>query len=154
MRREAEKEKVLTTIHFTESKEVGHLSALKSDEGSTSVIPKTSPGKLAQTRKRARTRIGRKQTKDRCATQIATTHQPNSVEGTHSGDEATKERLLECARRPKHTKTQSQRGCCRVGWRRMSRATFLKNSRMFQNGLEPSGTVSYTHLTLPTKRIV
>ena len=94
MRREAEKEKVLTAIRFTESKEVSHLSALKSDKGPT----KTSPRKLAQRRKCAKTRIRCKRANDRCGTQIATTHQPNPVQGTPSGDEVTKGPSI---RRPK-----------------------------------------------------
>ena len=77
IRREFEKEKVLTALRFPESKEVGHLSALKSDQGPVSVIPPTSPGKLAQRRKCARMRMGRKRVKGRSAEQTATTHHPN-----------------------------------------------------------------------------
>ena len=91
MRWEVEKEMVLTALRFMESKEVGHLSALKSDEGPTSVITHTSHGKLAQMRKHAGTRMGRNRAKDRCAKQIAMTHQPYQVKGTPPGDEATKE---------------------------------------------------------------
>jgi len=77
MRREAEKKRVLTALRFTKSKEVGHLFALESDEGPMSVIPLTSPGKLAQRRKRARTRMGCKRVKDRCTEEITTTYHPN-----------------------------------------------------------------------------
>ena len=98
MRRENEKEKVLNALHFMDSKEVGLLSALKSDEGPTNVISPTSPRKRAQRRNRARKRKVHKQAKDQCAQQIATTHQPNQVEGTTPGDKATRGLSI---RRPK-----------------------------------------------------
>jgi len=98
MRWEVEKENVLTALRFTESKEVGHLSALQKDEGPMNVISPTSPGKLAQRRKRAKSRMGRKRAKDRGAELLATTHQPNQVEGTPPRDEATQGPSI---RRPK-----------------------------------------------------
>ena len=73
-----------------ESKEVGRLSSLKRDEGPMGVMPSTSPRKLA-IRKQARIRLGHKRAKDRCAEQLNATHQPNQMEETPLGDEATQE---------------------------------------------------------------
>ena len=77
MRSEAEKGKILISLCSMDSKEVGHLYALKRDEGPMSVVPPTSPTKLAQRRKRARTRMGCKRVKDRCTEEITTTYHPN-----------------------------------------------------------------------------
>jgi len=134
MRREAENEKVLTAIRFMESKEVGHLSALKSDEGPTSIIPLTSPGKVAQRRKRARKRMGRKRAKDRCVKQIATTHQPNQVEGTPPGDEATKEPSIRRLKGNEDVVGLGGGECHGPHFRRV-----LEYFGVFQNSLESSG---------------
>jgi len=87
MRQEVYKERVLPTLRFTESKEVGHLSGLKRDEGPKGVMCPTSPEKLTR-RKWARTRMGRKCTKDQCAKQLNATHQPNRANRTSRGIQA------------------------------------------------------------------
>jgi len=88
MRHEAGKKRVISALRFMENKEVGHLHALKRDEGPEGVMPPTSRGKLGR-RKRARTRIRWKSAKDQCAEQLIATHQPNQVKRTPSRDEAT-----------------------------------------------------------------
>ena len=134
MRREAEKEKMLTALRFTDSKEVGLLSALKSDEGPTSVIPPTSLEKQAQRRKRARTRMGRKRAKDRCAEKLAMTHQPNQVGRTPPGDKPTQGPTI---RRPKGNKDIARLAAGKCHGPRFQRV--LECSGISQNGLEPSG---------------
>jgi len=79
MRRKVEKESVLPVLRFTENKEVDDLSTIKSNEGSEGVMPLTLPRKTTQRRKRARTRMGSKCAKDRCAESLAMTHQRNQV---------------------------------------------------------------------------
>jgi len=59
-------EKVLPALRFIESREAGYIATPMRGEVPTGVIPLTSPRKLVQTRKQARTRRGRKHANDRC----------------------------------------------------------------------------------------
>ena len=69
IRREADKQRVFPALRFTERKEVGHLSALKRDEGPKGVMRPISPRKLAR-RKWDKTRMGHKSSKDQCVEQF------------------------------------------------------------------------------------
>ena len=86
IKREAHKEKVLPALQFSERREEGCLATLTRDEGPTGDTPQMLPRKLTPRRRRARTRMGRKRAKDRCAEELGSTIQ---VESTPPADETT-----------------------------------------------------------------
>lgn len=87
------------------------------------------------TRKKwARTRIGRKRSKERCAKQLNATHQPNQVEETPPGDEGAQEPNKRRSKGNEDVARLSRGECHGPYFRRV-----LECSRIFHNALEPSG---------------